>query len=51
MYLGKIILDGQEYEIPVFAGRAITEILLGSAWLKILPLTVNYQASILTFGD
>jgi clan AA aspartic protease len=50
IYLGKIILDEQEYEIPVFAGDEITEILLGSEWLKILPLVVNYQAGILTLG-
>jgi predicted aspartyl protease len=50
-YLGKIILDEQEYQIPVFAGKGLTEILLGSAWLKILSLAVNYQAGILTLGD
>ena len=50
IYLGKVILDEQEYEIPVYAGDEITEILLGSEWLKILPLVVNYQAGILTLG-
>ena len=49
-YLGKVLLDGQEYEIPVFAGDEITEVLLGSEWLKIQALTVNYQAGILTLG-
>ncbi len=49
-YSGKILLDGQEYEIPVYAGDEITEVLLGSEWLKILPLVVNYQAGILTLG-
>lgn len=42
--------NGQEYEIPVFAGDEIREILLGSEWLKILPLVVNYQAGILILG-
>ncbi|NMG07647.1 aspartyl protease [Brasilonema sp. UFV-L1] len=50
IYLGKVLLDGQEYEIPVFAGDEITEVLLGSEWLKILPLAVNYKAGILTLG-
>jgi predicted aspartyl protease len=50
IYLGKIFLDGQEYDIPVFAGDELTEVLLGSEWLKILPLSVNYQAGILTLG-
>ncbi|NJM71824.1 MAG: aspartyl protease [Scytonema sp. RU_4_4] len=49
-YLGKVLLDAQEYEIPIFAGDEITEVLLGSEWLKILPLAVNYQAGILTLG-
>lgn len=49
-YLGKVRLDGQEYVIPVYAGDEIQEVLLGSEWLKILPLVVNYQAGILTLG-
>ncbi|MBD2447908.1 aspartyl protease [Nostoc sp. FACHB-152] len=50
IYLGKLILNEQEYEIPVYAGDEITEVLLGSEWLKILPLVVNYEAGILTLG-
>ncbi|BAZ14041.1 hypothetical protein NIES4071_58810 [Calothrix sp. NIES-4071] len=42
IYQGKVLIDGQEYEIPVCANNQLTEILLGSEWLKILPLTVNY---------
>ncbi|MCM0590855.1 MAG: aspartyl protease [Gloeotrichia echinulata IR180] len=50
IYLGKVILNAQEYEIPVYVGNELTEILLGSEWLKILPLVVNYQGEILTLG-
>lgn len=50
LYSGKVSLDGIEYEIPVLAGDAIEEVLLGSEWLKVLPLVVNYQAGILTLG-
>lgn len=50
IYSGKVLLDGQQYEIPVCAGDEITEVLLGSEWLKILPLVVNYQAGILNLG-
>ncbi|MBD2678951.1 MULTISPECIES: aspartyl protease [Nostoc] len=50
VYLGNVQLNGQEYQILAFAGDEITEILLGSEWLKILPLVVNYQAGILTWG-
>ncbi len=50
IYSGKVLIDGLEYEIPVFVGDEITEVLLGSEWLKILPLVVNYRAGILTLG-
>ncbi len=50
IYLGKVLLNEQEYEINVYVGDEITEVLLGSEWLKILPLVVNYQAGILTLG-
>jgi predicted aspartyl protease len=29
IYSGKVILDNQEYEIPIYAGDQLTEILLG----------------------
>ncbi|WP_413174732.1 aspartyl protease [Anabaena azotica] len=50
LYLGKVILDNQEYEIPVYAGDELTEILLGSEWLEFLPLVVNFQVGVLTLG-
>ncbi|MTJ14494.1 aspartyl protease [Anabaena sp. UHCC 0187] len=50
IYLGKVILNNQEYEIPVYAGDQLTEILLGSRWLEFLPLVVNFQQGILTLG-
>ncbi|BAY92282.1 MULTISPECIES: aspartyl protease [unclassified Tolypothrix] len=50
IYSGKVLLDGQEYDISVYAGDEIIEVLLGSEWLKILPLVVNYQLGILTLG-
>ncbi len=50
IYLGKVLLNEQEYKINVYMGDEITEVLLGSEWLKILPLVVNYQVGILTLG-
>jgi predicted aspartyl protease len=50
IYLGQVIINAKEYEIPVYAGDELTEVLLGSEWLKILPLVVNYQDGILTLG-
>jgi len=43
IYLGKVVIDGQEFEIPVFVGEEIQEILLGSQWLKLFMLVANYQ--------
>lgn len=42
VYTGKVIIDSQEFEIPVFAGEEIPEILLGSRWLKLFILIANY---------
>ncbi|MCU0533766.1 MAG: hypothetical protein MUD14_07715 [Hydrococcus sp. Prado102] len=43
IYLGKVVIDRQEFDIPVFAGEEIQEILLGSQWLKQFTLIANYQ--------
>jgi predicted aspartyl protease len=43
IYLGKIIIDNQEFEITAFAGDEIQEILLGSQWLKIFTLMADYR--------
>ncbi len=51
IYLGKVLLNGQELEIPVFAREEITEILLGSQWLMNLPLVVNFREGLLTLGE
>ncbi|TRV49926.1 MAG: aspartyl protease [Microcystis panniformis Mp_MB_F_20051200_S9] len=50
IYLGRVKIDDQEYEIPVFAGEAIQEILLGSRWLKQSILVANYQQAQVTLG-
>ncbi len=42
VYSGRVIIDGQEWEVPVFAGDEIQEILLGSRWLKLFVLVANY---------
>ncbi len=51
LYEGRIILDEQEYIIPVVTGHGVQEALLGLQWLKILPLTVNFSAGLLTLGE
>jgi clan AA aspartic protease len=46
VYSGRVIIDDQEWEIPVFAGDEIQEILLGSRWLKLFILVANYSQNI-----
>lgn len=49
VYLGRVIIDSQEFEIPVFAGDEIQEILLGSRWLKLFVLVANYAEDRVSF--
>ncbi|OKH37655.1 aspartyl protease [[Phormidium ambiguum] IAM M-71] len=50
IYEGRVVMDGQEYIIPVLAGDGIPESLLGLQWLKMLPLIVNFADGLLTLG-
>ncbi|MFB8790240.1 MAG: aspartyl protease [Potamolinea sp.] len=50
IYLGKVRIDGQEFDIPVFAGEGVTEFLLGRQWLKTKRLVVDFPSGILTLG-
>jgi predicted aspartyl protease len=50
IYEGRVILDGEQYIIPVLAAMGIPESLLGLQWLKILSLAVNFSSGILTLG-
>ncbi|MEH2235565.1 aspartyl protease [Nostoc sp.] len=50
IYQGILVLDQQEYIIPVVACLGIREPLLGLQWLKMLPLAVNFAAGVLTLG-
>ncbi len=51
LYLGKVIFDSQEYNIPVHVGEGLTEVLLGRQWLKNKRLVVDIPSNILTLGD
>ncbi len=48
VYRGRVIIDNQEWEIPVFAGDEIQEILLGSRWLKSFILVADYSQNRVT---
>ena len=50
LYAGKIRIDEKEFDIPVYAGEEVTEILLGRQWLKTGRLLVDIASGILTMG-
>ncbi len=50
IYLGKVRIDGQEFDIPVYAGEGVTEFLLGRQWLKTKRVLVDFPSGILTLG-
>lgn len=41
IYLGKVRIDGKDFDIPVHVGQGISEILLGRQWLKTRRLVVD----------
>lgn len=51
LYLGTVLIDGQEFTIPVVATRELPDNLLGLEWLKIRRLVVDFPAGILTLGN
>ncbi len=48
IYIGKVIFDGQEYDIPVHVGKDLTEVLLGRQWLTNRRLLVDINKNELT---
>jgi clan AA aspartic protease len=50
IYAGKVRIDEQEFDIPVYAGEEVTEILLGRQWLKTRRLVVDMPSGVLVLG-
>ena len=48
IYVGKVRIDGQDFDIPVYAGNEVTEVLLGRQWLKNGRLVVDLPLGVLT---
>ncbi|HBB32434.1 MAG TPA: aspartyl protease, partial [Cyanobacteria bacterium UBA9273] len=46
IYWGKVRIDGQEFDIPVYVGVGVTEFLLGRQWLKNRRLVVDFPSRI-----
>lgn len=50
IYVGKVRIDGEEFDIPVHIGAGVPEFLIGRQWLKSRRLVVDMQAGILSLG-
>jgi predicted aspartyl protease len=51
VFLGKMRIDGNEFDVPVHVGQGLSEVLLGRQWLKTRRLVVDVLSSVLTLGD
>ncbi|MDF5734032.1 MAG: aspartyl protease [Rhizonema sp. PD38] len=50
IYAGKVRIDGEMFDVPVYAGDGVPEVLLGRQWLKNKRLVVDMRSSMLTLG-
>ena len=50
-YAGCVMIDNQEFAIPVLGGEAITEVLIGLPWLETRRLVVDRKVGLLTLGE
>ncbi|MEM1171033.1 MAG: aspartyl protease [Cyanobacteria bacterium P01_H01_bin.35] len=48
IYEGRMIIDQQEFTIPVHAGDNLPEILIGVLWLDAVRIVIDKGAGILT---
>jgi predicted aspartyl protease len=51
LYAGQVIVDEQEFTIPVIAAIGIPDNLLGLQWLKTKRLVVDFPSGLLTLGE
>lgn len=51
IYVGKVRIDGEEFDIPVHVGFGVPEVLLGRQWLKTRRLVVDMASGLLTLGS
>jgi len=48
LYAGTVMIDNQEFTIPVHVGEGLPDILIGSQWLDSIELIVKKRKGILT---
>lgn len=51
IYAGKVKIDEIVFDIPVYVGQGIPEVLLGRQWLKTRRLVADIPLQVLTLGD
>lgn len=51
IYAGKVRIDGEIFDIPVYTGDGVPEVLLGRQWLTNCRLVVDMPSGVLTLGD
>ncbi|NES25283.1 MAG: aspartyl protease [Symploca sp. SIO3E6] len=51
IYSGNVIIDGEEFTVPVVAGIAMPDNLLGLQWLQTRRLVVDFPSGLLTLGS
>lgn len=51
IFLGKLRIDGSEFDVPVHVGQNLPEVLLGRQWLKTRRLIVDVPSRVLTLGN
>ncbi len=49
-FLGKVVIDNQEFTIPVVAGSEFRETIIGIPWLRTRRLVVDFPGEVLTLG-
>lgn len=51
IYAGKVRIDREIFDIPVYTGDGVPEVLLGRQWLTNCRLVVDMPSGVLTLGD
>ncbi|MCC5635632.1 aspartyl protease [Nostoc sp. CHAB 5844] len=51
IYAGNVRIDRKEFDIPVYAGDGISDILFGRQWLKTRRLLVDMPSATLKLGE
>jgi len=50
IYIGKVRINQEEFDIPVHVGTGVPEFLIGCQWLKNMRLLADMPLGILTLG-